>query len=65
MAEIEDAIDMVFMEHPVPGSITWAMLDRGDGAPLTLEEVRASVKLIVGGGFNERRNGIGTALRGL
>jgi cytochrome P450 len=37
----------------------------GDGEPLREEEVRANTKLIIGGGLNEPRDGLGVALWGL
>jgi len=66
MAEIDRAIDRALEGGGPPGSIIAAMA-AGDGAgrPLTLEEIRANVKVIIGGGFNEPRDAIGTALWGL
>ena len=65
MAEIDAAID-VGVADPVADSIIQAMLDVGrDGGALTLEEIRANIKVIIGGGFNEPRDAIGTALWGL
>jgi hypothetical protein len=62
MAEIDRAVDAV-IEAPVAGSIIEAMRAAdGAGQPLTVDEVRANVKVIIGGGFNEPRDAIGTAL---
>jgi cytochrome P450 len=66
MAEIDRAIDAALEDGGPPGSIIQAMAaSAGAGRPLTLEEIRANVKVIIGGGFNEPRDAIGTALWGL
>jgi cytochrome P450 len=66
MAEIDRAIDRALEHGGPPGSIIHAMAaSDGAGRPLTLEEIRANVKVIIGGGFNEPRDAIGTALWGL
>jgi cytochrome P450 len=66
MAQIDRAIDRALDGAPPPGSIIDAMSrSEGAGRPLTLEEIRANVKVIIGGGFNEPRDAVGTALWGL
>ena len=66
MGEIDRAIDAALEDGGPPGSIIQAMAGSdGAGRPLTLEEIRANVKVIIGGGFNEPRDAIGTALWGL
>jgi cytochrome P450 len=66
MGEIDRAIDAALEDGGPPGSIIQAMASSdGAGRPLTLEEIRANVKVIIGGGFNEPRDAIGTALLGL
>jgi cytochrome P450 len=66
MADIDRAIDVALEDGGPPGSIIQAMAaSAGAGRPLTLEEIRANVKVIIGGGFNEPRDAIGTALWGL
>jgi cytochrome P450 len=66
MADIDRAIDRALDGGAPEGSILAAMTaNDGAGRPLTLEEIRANVKVIIGGGFNEPRDAIGTALWGL
>jgi cytochrome P450 len=66
MAQIDRAIDRALEGGGAAGSIIAAMASSdGAGRPLTLEEIRANVKVIIGGGFNEPRDAIGTALWGL
>jgi cytochrome P450 len=66
MSEIDRAIDGALADGAPPGSILQAMVESGGaGRPLTLEEIRANIKVIIGGGFNEPRDAIGTALWGL
>jgi hypothetical protein len=65
MAEIDEAIDIALTD-PLPDSILGAMVtSEGAGRPLALEEIRANTKVIIGGGFNEPRDAIGTVLWGL
>jgi cytochrome P450 len=66
MADIDRAIDRT-LEHGAPdGSILAAMAaSDGAGRPLTREEIRANVTVIIGGGFNEPRDAVGTAIWGL
>jgi cytochrome P450 len=66
MADIDTAIDHALEDGGPPGSIIQAMASSdGAGRPLTLEEIRANVKVIIGGGFNEPRDAVGTAVWGL
>jgi cytochrome P450 len=53
-------------DGPVAGSIIAALAAaEGDGRPLSEEEISSNVKVMIGGGFNEPRDAIGTALWGL
>ena len=65
MVEIDEAVQAA-TDDPDPDTIIGAMLaSDGGGRALTLDEVCANVKVIIGGGFNEPRDAIGTALWGL
>jgi cytochrome P450 len=51
---------------PRAGSIIHAMASsQGAGRPLSFDEVSSNVKVMIGGGFNEPRDAIGTAVLGL
>lgn len=64
VAEIDDVVDAALAGGgPPPGSIIAAMAgDEGQGRPLTREEIRANTKVMVGGGYNEPRDAVGTAV---
>lgn len=64
VAEIDDAVDAALAgDGPPAGSIIAAMAaDEGQGRPLTREEIRANSKVMVGGGYNEPRDAVGTAV---
>jgi hypothetical protein len=65
MPEIDAAVQTA-VDHPPPGSIIEAMCAAdGAGAPLSIEEITANVKVIIGGGFNEPRDAISTTLWGM
>lgn len=62
---IDAAIDVVLDKHKAEnnGSIISAMVNAED--PHTLDQVRANVKVIIGGGLNEPRDSLLTMLLGL
>ena len=66
-AEIDAAVDAALGgDGPPAGSIIHAMAAAdGAGRPLTFDEVSANVKVMIGGGYNEPRDAIGTAVLGL
>ncbi len=67
-AEIDAAVDQA-LKDPRPtldGSVIQALAARYDDVPpLSPEEIHANVKLIIGGGLNEPRDGLAIALWGL
>ena len=65
VAQIDAATDeAVERVRSVPDhSVISAMVHSdGDGSPLTGEEIRANTKLVIGGGLNEPRDGLGFAV---
>lgn len=67
-AEIDAAVDAAIdrVRAAPDASVISAMLgSEGDGEKLSAAEVRANVKLMIGGGLNEPRDGIGVMLWGL
>ena len=61
-AEVDDAIDEMlphFRKHP-NGSLLSGLANMVE--PLTLESIRANVKMTIGGGLNETRDALGVAL---
>jgi len=64
VAEIDAAVDDALSgDGPPPGSIIAAMAaSDGQGRPLTPEEIHSNAKVMVGGGFNEPRDAVSTAV---
>ncbi|MEA2178109.1 MAG: hypothetical protein QOG77_1406 [Solirubrobacteraceae bacterium] len=63
-AHVDAAIERA-RERPDSSVISAMALSDGDGEPLSRDEIRANVKLLIGGGLNEPRDGTGVALWGL
>ena len=63
-AHVDAAIERAD-EQPDSSVISAMAMSDGDGAALTPDEIRANVKLLIGGGLNEPRDGTGVALWGL
>jgi cytochrome P450 len=60
--EIDAAVDTAVArvaDTPDPSIISAMVHHDGGGTPLDLDEIRANVKLLIGGGLNEPRDGIG------
>jgi cytochrome P450 len=64
VAEIDDAVAAALEgDGPPSGSIIAAMAaDEGQGRPLTRAEIEANTKVMVGGGYNEPRDAVGSAV---
>ncbi len=62
--EIDASVDAALAGEGAPtGSIIEAMAsDERDGCPLTRDEIRSNAKVMVGGGFNEPRDAVSTAV---
>jgi cytochrome P450 len=68
VAEIDAATDAALArvrEQPDRSVISAMAHAEGDGQPLDADEIRANTKLLIGGGLNEPRDGLGVALWGL
>jgi cytochrome P450 len=68
VAEIDSATDAAIArvrERPDESAISAMVHADADGRPLRVDEIRANTKLIIGGGLNEPRDGLGVALWGL
>jgi cytochrome P450 len=65
--QIDDAVVAALgADGPPPGSIIDAMASSdGAGRPLKLDEISSNVKVMIGGGYNEPRDAISTAVWGL
>ena len=61
---VDAAVDRA-QEQPDSSVISAMVTSDGDGTPLTRDEIRANVKLLIGGGLNEPRDGTGIAVWGL
>ena len=65
VAEIDAATDAAIERvraRPDHSVISAMVHFDGDGEPLSREEVRANTKLVIGGGLNEPRDGLGFAI---
>jgi cytochrome P450 len=65
VAEVDAATDAALArvrEQPDRSVISALAHAEGDGRPLAVDEIRANTKLLIGGGLNEPRDGLGVAL---